>query len=378
MRELSAIKEWRSSTPPMPAAVEESIRARLDALATGADAPATGADAPATGADAPATGADAPRRARRLPRRPVLGALLAGGVAAAVGITLLGGDPGGGPQDVTSARTVLLSAAEKAQRQPETTGRYWHTVTSSKNLLGSLSTGVDGPPRFRMYERERSEYWASPNPKEKDWSATTDLGMEPVAKDDEDAWKRLKCPDFLAPAPGDGDCVTMLKPGPREIESGRLNHSFVNLDDKNITFQQMAGLPADPVRLREALNRLLGHEAGDQQVFGLGTQLVSGAPVSPKVRAAAFRMMAGLPSVRTLGELTDPLGRRGTAIALKVSRDAEAVEQRLIIDAATGRALTSYSVALNNGDGLHGTGIRTGEIQTSSSLIEAGWTNSHP
>ncbi|MDL4771943.1 CU044_5270 family protein [Actinomadura xylanilytica] len=358
MNDLKMIKEWRAGTPPMPAAMEESIRARLGALATGAEAPR--------------------RRPRRSYRRPVLGALLAGGVAAAVGITLLGGDPGDGPQDGMSARTVLLSAAEKAQRQPETTGRYWHTVTNSKFLLGSLATSDDGPPRFRMYERKQLEYWASPNPERKDWSATTNLGMEPVIKADEDAWKRLKCPDFLMPAPGDGDCTTMLKPGRRKIETGDLNYSFVNFDGKKVTFQQIADLPTDPVRLREALNRLLGYKAGDEKVFELGTGLVSEAPAPPRVRAAAFRMIAELPSVRTLGELTDPLGRKGTAVALKVSRDAEAVETRLIVDPAAGRALTSYSVALNNGDGLHGTGIKTGEIQTSSSVIEAGWTNSHP
>ncbi|WP_067474844.1 CU044_5270 family protein [Actinomadura hibisca] len=359
MDDLKTLKEWRSGTSPMPAAVEDSIRARLHAMTDESPAPA-------------------PRRRSRRFRRPVLGALLATGAAAAAAVTLLGGSPADVPRTELTGRTVLLAAAEKAQRQPATSGRYWHTATVRKSLLGSLATGVDGPPRFRMYERERSEYWAAADPRGKDWLAQTKLGMEPVTRADEDAWKRLKCPDFLAEAPGDGDCTKLLRDGRRKVETGRIDYGFVPTIDKKLTVRDFAALPADPARLREALNRHLGHRANDQQVFEMGSDLVLGAPVSPRVRAAAFRMIAALPAIHTLGELTDPLGRKGTAVSLKVAYDSLSLDQRLIIDPSTGLALTSYTVAVKNDDGRNGTGIKKGEIQSSESLLEASWTDTHP
>ncbi|MBC6456642.1 hypothetical protein [Actinomadura sp. HBU206391] len=60
---------------------------------------------------------------------------------------------------------------------------------------------------------------------------------------------------------------------------------------------------------------------GDKRVRALsdvaGT-LPAGAPALPDLRAAAFRMLAGLPGVKTEGRATDPLGRAGTVVSLPV------------------------------------------------------------
>jgi hypothetical protein len=54
------------------------------------------------------------------------------------------------------------------------------------------------------------------------------------------------------------------------------------------------------------------------------------------VRAAAYRMIASLPGVRALGEVTDVLGRTGQGVA-RVTRDfGGEVEQRLVMDDRTG------------------------------------------
>ena len=53
-------------------------------------------------------------------------------------------------------------------------------------------------------------------------------------------------------------------------------------------------------------------------------------PVSTAVRAAAFRLLADMPGVRTLGQVTDPLERQGVAVAIPYPRE----ELRVIFDPA--------------------------------------------
>ena len=60
-------------------------------------------------------------------------------------------------------------------------------------------------------------------------------------------------------------------------------------------------------------------------------------PVSTAVRAAAFRLLADMPGVRSLGQVTDPLGRQGVAVAIPYPRE----ELRVIFDPATGTHLAN-------------------------------------
>jgi hypothetical protein len=48
----------------------------------------------------------------------------------------------------------------------------------------------------------------------------------------------------------------------------------------------------------------------------MGAQLLYETPAEGKVRAAAYRMLAGLGGVRSLGKLHDPFGRPGVDVAM--------------------------------------------------------------
>ncbi|RFU38617.1 hypothetical protein DZF91_26755 [Actinomadura logoneensis] len=68
-------------------------------------------------------------------------------------------------------------------------------------------------------------------------------------------------------------------------------------------------------------------------------------PVRPAVRAAAYRVLADLPDVRSLGTVTDLRGRRGQALT-RQGDDAEGVgtgAYRLVIDPNTGAPLETTS-----------------------------------
>ncbi|GAA3241958.1 hypothetical protein GCM10020216_068250 [Nonomuraea helvata] len=62
-------------------------------------------------------------------------------------------------------------------------------------------------------------------------------------------------------------------------------------------------------------------------------------PVSPQVRAASYRILADLPGVRSLGELTDPLGRKGQAFTRTGEGSEGVATSRIVIDPVSGLPL---------------------------------------
>ncbi|MET8388377.1 hypothetical protein ABZV14_35830 [Streptosporangium canum] len=79
----------------------------------------------------------------------------------------------------------------------------------------------------------------------------------------------------------------------------------------------------------------------DLRLYDMGVHIIMRFPVSPKVRAAAYRMIASLPGVTAVGEVTDPLGRRGRAVSIPRTTDTGESEgvDRLVVDAETGLPL---------------------------------------
>ncbi|MEV4114762.1 sigma factor [Nonomuraea sp. NPDC049695] len=61
---------------------------------------------------------------------------------------------------------------------------------------------------------------------------------------------------------------------------------------------------------------------------------------SPGTRAALFRLLAGQPAIKSIGDVTDSLGRPGTALALTTAdRGDGAGESRLVVDRGTAELL---------------------------------------
>ncbi len=129
----------------------------------------------------------------------------------------------------------------------------------------------------------------------------------------------------------------------------------------DVTTAELAAAPTDPARLRAWLTdriRRAGSEPTGGILFRAGESLVMHLPVTPPLRAAAYRMLAGLDGVHSLGPVTDRHGRAGTAVAFDYTGRADPMDPaspvgpmqvRLIIDLPTGRALAMESYSLHGG-----------------------------
>ncbi|MFE4913273.1 hypothetical protein ACFRCX_17270 [Streptomyces sp. NPDC056652] len=81
----------------------------------------------------------------------------------------------------------------------------------------------------------------------------------------------------------------------------------------------------------------------------------SRAPAGPRLRAALYEVLAGIPHVRLAGSVKDSAGRQGTAIELKMGYGSS----RVIIEPRTSRLLEAISVLRASPGGEAGTVRRT-------------------
>ncbi|MVZ99123.1 hypothetical protein F8568_001715 [Actinomadura sp. LD22] len=345
------------------------------------------------------------RREARVPRRsrvwPVWGLGLAGAVAAAsvgvVAVTSGGGDaktPGGHPQAGAErpldARTVLLAAAEKLDGASEPTGRYWH-----KSTIGTSSWLAQGRggEQYTVLLTEKSDEWAPGRPGGKMIASQQRLGVKPASAADAAAYRRAGSPVTLSlrvpiqPSGKGGYKALKLPTGPGRVEKSStplVDGNKVYWLGRNVTMKQLQSLPADPNRLKKEVMRWYdGHDTesssvpmtADAWLFRVAGSLVTELPVTPKVRAAAFRMLAGLKTVDSVGKVTDPQGRTGNAIGMKSKGVSGVVRRLLVIDPATGKALADEEVLVTPSAKEP---RPAGTVLSSNSVMTMEWTDSAP
>ncbi|MEU8801237.1 CU044_5270 family protein [Spirillospora sp. NPDC048819] len=340
-----------------------------------------------------------PGKAMRRRVRPMWGLGLAGAVAAGalVAATLVapGGDEpganraGGGPgaEKTLDAKTVLLAAAEKANGQTDTPRAYWHHVAIASHTYTVGKAGA----RYAIVTRDRQETWTPSEPGGKAWNGRQYLGAKPATAADAEAWRSAGSPggfDVRVPI-SPGSTITKpftveVEPGPVEIRpSTPAEGGKVFWLGRNVTMKDLRSLPSDAARLKAELMRWYeGHGTeGDvparpgEWLYGVAQGLVMDMPVRPEVRAAAFRMLAGLPSVKSIGEVTDPEGRTGNAIAVDKETPRGVIRHRMIIDLSIGTALASQNIMLKPASGEE---VPAGRAMNSVVTISAEWTDSPP
>ncbi|MES9538031.1 CU044_5270 family protein [Actinomadura sp. NPDC000600] len=314
----------------------------------------------------------APRRTFRTPRLALGGFGLAVAAAAAAGAVVLssGTTPRAPDQPPGSARTVLLAAATKAEGAPAGRGRYWSAVTREG---GHVIVGD------REYYSVREIGLWDAGPGKHAWVggrrvSSRDLGPAPSGG------------PVMSPGPGasgepsphrTGSSAGGATPWTRSKVKG--GEAFRLADWEGATAPDVRRLPADPQRLRRFLDRALEQVPGrvdSAEWLMSNAQKIGAAPVRPQVRAAVYRLLADSPGIRTLGPVTDPLGRRGDGVARQVRTGDTVVEERLVIDPASGRLLAQESVMVKPGRAARGT--RPGTVFSYSALVSYGWTDEVP
>ncbi|MFC4008402.1 hypothetical protein ACFOY2_14315 [Nonomuraea purpurea] len=308
----------------------------------------------------PAPVSDLLRRGRRAKRtRAVMGAIAGTALASAAVVVVLGTggvDPAGTPSRTTpiasaphsgdgsrpshsprprslDARSVLLAAAETAAREPATSGSYWYTrerTYQPVHYLPRIGKKAEKP------KREKIPFSATVASTQDSWHASdkglpsrTVTGQNPkvtfASPEDEAKWKQLGSPALAQEKTNDYNMELHFLIG---------THRF--------TVQQLIKLPTRKDSLEKQLRRLFDEESPSDwwpakpeftgYVWSTAQNLLAG-PISPGTRSALYRLLAEQPAIKSLGEVTDSLGRTGVALALDTSGNGDGDgESRLIVD----------------------------------------------
>ncbi|MFC7585216.1 sigma-70 family RNA polymerase sigma factor [Nonomuraea antimicrobica] len=255
-------------------------------------------------------------RARgRLARWALIPAVAAAVAAALVIVPGRFGDP---RPPITSSRDVLLVAADTAERTPEGTGTYWHITITKK-----------GSPTQEYWYRRDGHFWIK--------------------------GKGMKGEGKLLEWPSE----------PQPFAVGPLRMSFEELrslpaDEDALYTRLRADVPESGVRIN-AGQPMTAAEQDSLATMAL-LSLIGEAPVSPEVRAAAYRALASRPGVVDLGE-TD--GGRRLQIPVAVGNGT------MVVDQDTGRIRETSVWAPLTGGLAH---TQDGGMVT----IDARWTDRLP
>ncbi|MER7007957.1 CU044_5270 family protein [Dactylosporangium sp. NPDC000555] len=250
-----------------------------------------------------------PREAARAPR-PTRRLVLAGvGLAAVAAVTaavvLRQATPQGATTaglDPATAADLLLVAATRTDTAPAGGGRYWVVRVEH------------GEQRDTGLVRATDERWLATKPGDPSTG---------YLRDPSGGWK------------------------PRAVEGHTAENNLL-LAGRPRSAAELAALPTSPDELKAKLLQWYAAssatESRDGFLFDSGAAIVLGLPVPAPVRAAAYRMLAELPGIASLGPVTDALGRSGIAVAYTRRGDGGTEgQQRLIVDPASGNALAQES-----------------------------------
>ncbi|MFI0418175.1 CU044_5270 family protein [Spongiactinospora sp. 9N601] len=270
-------------------------------------------------------------------------------LAAATAVAVVVGTALPAPTATLAGRSVLLAAATAAAAVPgEPAGAYWH--------VSRLRSEIRQVAGHQIVTERLSEQWATEDGRH--WQGDRDLGTRPRSPADEAAWRRDGSPSAwygvaLRTSPGKGDLTPVSDRAPFSI-AGR-----------DLTVAQTQRLPADPADLERRVRGMLPADAPDGLLADAMCGLLWSKPSPPGVRAAAYRVLAGLPEVRYLGETADERGRKGAGFSFTVRRSNSPVLRTLIIDPRTSQVLSS-------------TDQGPGAEERSELVLSAGWTAKEP
>jgi hypothetical protein len=290
--------------------------------------------------------------------------LTAAGAAAVVAVASAGpAVSGGAPVGRAAARQYLLAAAATAAATPDRPGAYWHVRATMVTTVGKYTvqtwtrpggrTWADGPARYNFL---------APGKGGRRFSLA---GLNSMFEH-----RMLAVPAVSLPRAWGTRYPAGLTIG--EIV-GYL--PFLPINDRAnaalaqgaglVTYRQIQALPASPAALTAWL---LAYQRDFTRQTGLPepepatllqslAELVTAEPAPPQVRAAAFRAMATLPNITSLGP-----DHGGQMLGVSLGGKQHAT---LIIERATSQAYGSLALS-------------TGQPGVKSLFITAQWVNRRP
>ncbi len=242
-------------------------------------------------------------RRRTAPRRSgrwrVPAAVAAAAVAIAVaGPALVPGGHRGGASPAAAA--VLLRAAQVAAQQeadsPPGPGQFVYTKTQNAyaNVWADAGPNHEG---FSVLMPEVREAWI----------ATDGAGR---------LLETTGTPRFLS----DQDRAVWEATGKPDLGANKTSdESFPAAapDKGGLFYFDLSGLPTDPDALRAKIEsrEVEGGPPGDAETFTIIADMLRETYAPPALRAALYKIAAGLSGVDLIGDMKDPAGRDGIAVA---------------------------------------------------------------
>ncbi|RAY14075.1 hypothetical protein DPM19_17520 [Actinomadura craniellae] len=332
---------------------------------------------------------------RSLPRlRWGLGGMVAVGVAAAVAITLAGGNPPAPPGPVhLDDRGMFLAAAEKAERQP--TGNYWYvSQIGGHSYIMRARTGTYAVTGAHT---ESFSWWgAKPGMGEAFHSRV--IPARPPTERDMALWRRAGSPSSFRVWSADSYSTYTTRAEKWRVDTRSGGGEFPG----GLSSGDLRSLPTAPAELAErflsrtamraagALRPSAGREAELAGTKFMRVASLLAAPVPPKTRAGLMRALTTQPGVHAVGRATDPLGRRGIALASdgrattvtgefgapKAEQGTYHSRAVIIFDERTG-ALLSQQEELTRPGGPYAE-MKPGFVINYWTIRSAGWADARP
>ncbi|WP_182897951.1 CU044_5270 family protein [Microbispora sp. H10830] len=336
-------------------------------------------------------------------RRVTVGALLAGAAAAAALIVTTAVAPEGrvvltpAPEasagtpvaetmgGAANARQILLAAASATARTSDEPGAYWRMKTTYIQRFLS-------PDRRYLLQRGLSEeMWLARDPARPSWRITRPLGVKPATPEDEAAWRDAGSPREWR-YPHDVEGLGDVGPGdevraaPEEPIGSRLAGGWIGspglLAKQRLTWAELDRVPSGTQKLRDYLKARISRQTKkyhaldprremDSRLQGACTEILSGLPVSPEVRASAYRILAELPGITAVGEVTDALGRTGQGLTYRAGE--EGTDVTMVVDPGSGLFLSreTRSAGVDAGG-------RTVTVGTFVAYDDSSWSDEEP
>jgi hypothetical protein len=267
----------------------------------------------------------------------------------------------------TDGRAILLTAARQVAKETQPVAeRYWVTSGIAGNFV---RVGPAADP-YLLLDESQVQNWAARSPKDGSPNFAKQLGAAPVSAADRAAWRQDGSPtswnyvgqsDGLADAQGytSGVLRSLSMAGdPMTSLDASYGAQQFPIGSKALTLAQLQALPADPATLKKLIlaGGVAPGEAPSAFLLDGVVAPILEMPVTPAVRAALYEMLAAMPGIQSLGEVTDPAGQQGEAVSYTAkyqncgqasTRTANgyalfsscATQEILIIDHATGLPL---------------------------------------
>ena len=325
--------------------------------------------------------------ARRRMLVPAVG--LAAAAAVAIGAVAVGIGQHRGTQTASpDGHLMLLTMAASVQNEA-TSGDYWQYQTQSQNLdLIQPVKAKDGSGNTLPYvvaETARNDWSIGVKPGEQSLMVSQLNEMRgPWTAEDIHRWMMAGSPPTVYADAGFDRGTYEVPIGGGQPIVNRTNYGakIVAVGPNNVSYDYLRNLPSDQEELEHTLVELYPRtkdsDAGDEAnwMFNQVTGLIT-LPVSNAVRAAAYRVLANLPGISSLGTVTDPLGRTGVAVALPAisTGDLGKQQQQLIVDPGTNTILSQQIVLVEPSQLAEQAGMKAGTVLNYTATTHIGWTN---